>query len=87
MKPLISQSARLQFHSIFASWMLYAQSEETDQLDALLDDFPSTEVRSMVTFIRDCLATPARREKLPQNLLQRLQSVNWPQGEFVLQVA
>lgn len=85
MKPLLTSASRYSFHSIFRNWLSNASEQETDQLDELLSDFPSTEVRSMVTFIRDCLEDPARREKLPENLRQRLQAVNWPMAEPALQ--
>ncbi len=85
MKPLLTSASRYSFHSIFRNWLSNASEHETDQLDELLSDFPSTEFRSMVTFIRDCLEDPARREKLPENLRQRLQAVNWPMAEPALQ--
>lgn len=85
MKPILTSASRLSFHSIFRNWLSNAPEHETDQLDELLSDFPSTEVRSMVTFIRDCLEDPARREKLPANLLQRLQATNWPLAAPALQ--
>lgn len=86
MKALLTPDSRRQFHAIFAAWMQYAPQEETDQLDQLLDEHPTTEVRSMVTFVRDCFADPIRQEQLPKNLRQRLEAVNWPLGVHALQV-
>ncbi len=86
MKPLLTSASRYSFHSIFRNWLSNASEQETDQLDELLCDFPSTKVCSMITFIRDCLEDPVRREKLPANLHQRLQAVNWPLGGPALRV-
>lgn len=83
----VSPEARREFNAVFADWLEHASQEETDQLDALQEKYPPLQVRSMLTFIRECLAEPARSEELPCNLRTRLQARNWPQGGIFLQAA
>lgn len=86
MKHTVLDTAnRLTFHTIFLDWLGSAPDDQTIQLDALMDQHPTTEVRSMITFIRDCLADPQRKVQLPADLLRRLEAVNWPIGEVALQ--
>lgn len=81
----VSPQARREFNTVFADWLSNASNEETEQLDALQVKYPTHQVRSMLTFIRECLAQPIQCAELPGSLRTRLQARNWPQGGNVLQ--
>lgn len=81
----VSPQARREFHVVFEDWLSHASTEETEQLEALQAKYPSHQLRSMLTFIRECLAEPTRCAELPGNLRTRLQARNWPQGGSVVQ--
>lgn len=83
----ISPQARREFHAVFANWLSHANSEETEQLETMQVKYPSRHIRSMLTFIRECLVEPTRCAELPSNLRTRLQATNWPQGGMFLQAA
>lgn len=83
----VSPQSRREFHAVFADWLSHASTEETEQLEALQVKYPPHQIRSMLTFIRECLADSTRCEELPGNLRTRLQARNWPQGGSVLQAA
>ena len=83
----VSPEARREFNAVFADWLEHASHEETDQLDALQVKYPPLQVRSMLTFIRECSADTTRFAELPGNLRTRLQAGNWPQGGSALQAA
>lgn len=85
--PSLCADRRRQFHAIFGDWLVNAPLEELEQLDSLMDRHPPHQVRSMLSFIRECLGRTDLRPQLPANLLLRLQAVNWPQGGFVARVA
>lgn len=85
-EPSLCAERRRQFHSIFGDWLVEAPLEELEQLDRLMDRHPPHQVRSMISFIRECLGRSDLRPQLPANLLLRLQAVNWPQGGFAVRV-
>jgi hypothetical protein len=82
MTTFLTSAARKVFHQLFQDWACQASNMECDVLDAALEKYKTGEIRSMVTFIRDCLADPIRQQDLPKSLVQRLQVLNWPQGFF-----
>lgn len=83
----VSPQARREFNAVFADWLSHASTEEMEQLDALLAKYSTHQVRSMLTFIRECSAETTRFAELPGNLRTRLQAGNWPQGGSALQAA
>lgn len=75
--PQDSTTQATAFHKAFSDWLGSCSSEEADQLESLKAQHPSTEVRSMKRFIKDCLADPVRRDMLPRSLIEQLQKENW----------
>ncbi len=85
-QPKLSTETRLKFHHIFLNWFTGAEDSEIDMLEALMARTAGTEVRSMLTFIRGCLANLECKQQLPPRLVQALAEKNWPQGESSLRV-
>jgi len=83
----VSPQSRREFNAVFADWLSHASAAETEQLEALQVKYPPHQVRSMLTFIHECLVDPTRCAELPGNLRTRLQARNWPQGGTALQAA
>ena len=80
----LSPENRRSLYAVFLAWLSQASTEETDQLDELLDEHPPQGARSVLTLVRDCLDDPVLRLQLPNNLALRLQAVNWLQGGFAV---
>ena len=80
----LSPENRRSLYAVFLAWLSQATTEETDQLDELLDEHPPQRARSVLTLVRNCLDDPALRLQLPKNLALRLQAVNWLQGGFAV---
>ena len=80
----LSPENRRSLYAVFLAWLSQASTEETDQLDELLDKHPPQGARSVLTLVRDCLDDPVLRLQLPNNLALRLQAVNWLQGGFAV---
>jgi Trp operon repressor len=85
-QPTLSVAIRKQFHQVFLDWLASADDDELEMLEALMARSVSIEVRSMLTFIRECLEKQESGRKLPQKLVQGLAEKNWPQGESFLRV-
>ena len=85
-RPKLSTATRMVFHNIFCAWLVSAEDDELEQLDAVMEQSPCTEVRSMLTFIREHLEDPDRKKLLPSGLVESLAKKNWPQGESFGQV-
>jgi hypothetical protein len=86
-QPTLSVATRKQFHQVYLDWLASADDDELEMLEALMARSVSIEVRSILTFIRDCLERQESRQQLPQKLVQVLAAKSWPQGESFLRVA
>ena len=83
----LSPESRRSLYAVFLAWLSQASTEETEQIDELLDKHPPQGARSVLTLVRNCLADPQLRGQLPKNLVLRLQAVNWPHGGVAVRVA
>ena len=87
-RPPLSTATRMVFHKIFYAWLASAEDDELEQLDAVMEQSPCTEVHSMLTLIREHLEEPDRKKLLPSGLVESLAAKNWPHGEsFVESIA
>ena len=74
----LTPEERKTFDMTFANWLSQAGDAELNQLDELQDSMPSTEIRSNLSFVAQCLSSPTIRLKMPMGLVEQLQAAYWP---------
>ena len=77
----LSPEQRAMFHRTFLDWLSSTPNSELEALEQALALSPTTEIRSILTFILQSLGSPEECAKLPKTLVQLLRDRNWPQAE------
>lgn len=78
MYAMLSPEQKAQYKKTFEQWFFTATEEEIDQLDAALKQYESTQVRTLVSFIRQCLADNQRSMLIPPSLVEQLKAHDLP---------
>ena len=74
----LTTDERRTFDRTFANWLSQASEAELSQFEELESSQPSTQIRSNLTFVAQCLGNPELRLKMPIGLVEQLQAAYWP---------
>lgn len=79
--PVGEPDSRKAFWHAYLDWLATASEGDLEELASVLTANVTTEVRPLISALRDAMRQEATRRGLPQSLIQQLQAANWPAAQ------
>lgn len=79
--PVGEPDSRKAFWHACLDWLATASEGDLEELASVLTANVTTEVRPLISALRDAMRQEATRRGLPQSLIRQLQAANWPAAQ------